>query len=421
MILRARVVLPVSRPPISDGAVVISGDRFVKVGRWRDISPDCQGEAVDLGEMILMPGLINAHCHLDYTGMAGQISPTKEFTDWIKSITTLKAHWNYTDYAQSWLSGAQMLLRTGTTTVADIEAVPELLPDVWSATPLRVFSYLEMTGIKSRRAPKAILKETASRIESLSGERGEAGLSPHAPYSTTSALLRLSAQIARERNWRITTHVAESAPEFEMFLQARGPMFDWLRRNERDMSDCGLGSPVEHLERQGLLAANLLAVHANYLAANDVELLAKRKVSVVHCPRSHAYFGHRQFPYDALAAAGVNVCLGTDSLASVNRIRSQPLELNLFAEMRAFANRYPSVPPQTVLDMATLSGARALGLPGEIGELTESAFADGVAIPFVGKLADVYEAVVHHSENVPAAMIAGQWAVKPEFLPRRDE
>src|SRR6266487_3666890 len=215
MILRARVVLPVTRPPIDDGAVLISGNRIRTVCGWRDLSVRAGEQVVELGDTVLLPGLVNSHCHLDYTDLAGEIPATKLFTDWIKSITTAKAGQIYADFAQSWLRGAHMRLRTGTTTVADIETVPELLPEVWLATPLRVFSFLEMTGVKSRLEPGVILDEATRKIECLPASRGGAGLSPHAPYSTMPQLLRLSAAVARKRAWRLVTHVAESDLEFD--------------------------------------------------------------------------------------------------------------------------------------------------------------------------------------------------------------
>jgi cytosine/adenosine deaminase-related metal-dependent hydrolase len=306
-----------------------------------------------------------------------------------------------------------MLLRTGTTSVADIEAVPELLPEVLQATPLRVFSFLEMIGIKSQRQPRAIVEEAVARIEALKAGRGGVGLSPHAPYSTVPELLRLSAETARRRRWRLATHVAESALEFEMFTRGRGPMFAWLQRSGRDMSDCGLGSPVRHLERCGALSERLLAAHVNYLAPGDAALLAKRKVHVVHCPRGHWYFRHDPFPLRRLARAGVNVCLGTDSLASVQKPRRQSVELNLFEEMRALARNEPALSAWKILRMATLNGATALGLGGQIGELAPGCFADLISLPFTGKAADVYEGVLHHTGNVAASMIDGQWAVEP--------
>jgi cytosine/adenosine deaminase-related metal-dependent hydrolase len=307
-----------------------------------------------------------------------------------------------------------MLVRTGTTTVADIEAVPELLPEVWQTTPLRVFSFLEMTGIKSRRQPNLILREAVEKIDSLKAGRCRAGLSPHAPYSTMPGLLRLSAEAASEQPWRLTTHVAESEEEFEMFQHARGTMYEWLKRNERDMSDCGLGSPVQHLERNGYLRENLLAVHVNCLASGDAELLSRRGVGVVHCPRSHAFFKHHKFPREELIKAGVNLCLGTDSLASVKKTRGQELELNLFAEMQTLAAEAPGLSPGAILQMATVNGARALGMNGEIGELSEGAFADLIAIPFTGRLDTAADVVIHHSGNVAISMIDGRWAIGPE-------
>src|ERR1035441_729922 len=413
LLLRARIVLPVSQPPIREGAVLVSGKRIAAVGRWSELSANRRCKTVDLGEAVLMPGLVNAHCHLDYTDMAGHFPPPKVFADWLKLITETKAGWNYSDYAESWLNGARMLVRTGTTSVADIEAVPELLPKVWGGTPLRVFSFLEMIGIKGHRQPQAIVQEAVERIDSLKGFRGRPGLSPHAPYSTVPKLLRLSAQAARRREWRLTTHVAESAMEFEMFARGRGEMFDWLQRSGREMSDCGLGSPVRHLERCGALSERLLAAHANYLANQDAALLAKRNVHVVHCPRCHSYFNHDPFPLRRLVRAGVNVCLGTDSLASIYKARRQSVELSLFEEMRALSRNEPSLSARKIVRMATLNGARALCMGGQIGELAEGAFADLVVLPFAGKSADIYAAVLHHQGDVAASMVAGQWAIAP--------
>src|ERR1700683_3509581 len=189
MILRARTVLPVTQPPIENGAVAISGNKIRAVSAGTDFHPAADEEIFDLGEVILLPGLVNTHCHLDYTDMAGQLAPPKTFTEWIPLIMAAKSAWTYSDYARSWLNGAKMLLRTGTTTVADIESLPDLLPDVWDATPLRVFSFLEMTGIRAQRSPGEILREAVEKIDSLHHARNRAWLSPHAPYSTLPELL----------------------------------------------------------------------------------------------------------------------------------------------------------------------------------------------------------------------------------------
>jgi aminodeoxyfutalosine deaminase len=174
MILRARTVLPVSAPPVKNGAALVAGNRIRAVGSWADLKSEAGEEIYDLGEVVLLPGLVNAHCHLDYTGMAGELPPPKTFIDWIPLITAAKTAWSYSDYAHSWLRGAHQLARNGTTTVADIEAMPDLLPEVWDATPLRVISFLEMTGIRARRQPKEILREALEKIDSLSHARSSA-------------------------------------------------------------------------------------------------------------------------------------------------------------------------------------------------------------------------------------------------------
>ncbi|MGZ5544881.1 MAG: amidohydrolase family protein, partial [Limisphaerales bacterium] len=170
-LLRARIVWPVSLPPIENGAICIRDGLIEDVGSWADLARRWAGWHVDdLGEVALMPGLINAHCHLDYTGMAGMIPPpssSANFPDWIKSILSLKAHWSYTEYAASWLKGAKQLLDSGCTTVFDIEAVPELLPEAWGSTPLRVVSFLEMTGVRSGHLPERILQETTQQRERI--------------------------------------------------------------------------------------------------------------------------------------------------------------------------------------------------------------------------------------------------------------
>jgi cytosine/adenosine deaminase-related metal-dependent hydrolase len=410
MILRAAWILTMIGPPLPQAAIRIHNGLIQEVAPWRDLPPKPGEPVLDLPQALLLPGLINAHCHLDYTHMAGLLPPQRRFTDWIKLITATKAEWTLDEFRNSWLTGATMLLRNGTTTVADVEAVPELLPDCWSRTPLRIVSFLEMTGIRARRDPHQVLDETLAILQRLPQGRSRAGLSPHAPYSTRPALLTLVASIARKKRLHLTTHVAESEEEFQMFRHARGPMYEWLLRNERDMSDCGSLTPIQHLYHAGLLGPNLLAVHANYLGPGDAALLAQHHVTVVHCPRSHRYFGHQPFPWRRLLRAGVNLCVGTDSLATVLKQGRQPLELSLFEELHELRQRQPWLSPPQLLRMVTLHPARALGLQGKAGQLTRGAWADLIALPAEGirTARDVWHAAVEHRGPVLATFIAGQ-------------
>ena len=431
MIFRARIVLPISRPPIDKGAVEISGGRIVFVGSWDEITS--RHDVVDLGESILLPGLVNAHCHLDYTGLEGKIPPGAPFPDWIKLLIGLKNSWTEDDYRRSWLEGARMLAETGTTTVADIETVPAVLKDTLPIIPLRVYTFLEVLGPRNgplspdeilRQAlgavpfPEAIHRQTALEDRRAPYAVGGVnpgwrfGLSPHAAYSTTPGLMEACRKAAAVNGWRTTSHVSESEAEFEMFMHGRGPMYDWLK-GQRDMGDCGHGSPLRCYERSGLIGESFLAVHMNYLWHDDAGILGRHRASVAHCPRSHRFFRHRSFPRRALEEAGVNICLGTDSLASVEEPREGLTELSMFTEMRTMASWDTMISAEDILRMATINGAKALGLGGLIGEITPGGFADLIAIPCGEKSMAAYEAVVHHPGPVLGAMVGGRWVVPP--------
>jgi cytosine/adenosine deaminase-related metal-dependent hydrolase len=196
-------------------------------------------------------------------------------------------------------------------------------------------------------------------------------------------------------------HVAESEAEMQMYARRKGELFDWLAAI-RDMSDCGGTTPVQEVHRAGLLGPNLLAAHCNYVTDDDIKLVAKSGSSVVHCPSSHAFFGHRRFPYEKLTRAGVNLCLGTDSMATM-----RGRELNMLTEMQQFARVYASVSPVQVLQMATINGARALGMKGSIGELKAGASADFVVIPFSGSVVNC-EACIFDVTRPSQVIIGGQ-------------
>lgn len=421
MILRARIVVPRAGSVIENGAVRLKGDKITEVGRFGDIPPLTGEAVVDMAEQVLIPGLVNAHCHLDYTRMAGMIPPRKSFTEWIGAMNALKASWTLQDFQTSWLEGAHSLIASGTSTVADIECQPELPLLVLEQTPLRVHPFFEIIGIKRDHAPDSTMADTLNQFrEAIEQYPHIIGLSPHAPYSTTPGLMRLATQIARDHHWPIMIHVAESSEEYEMFMQAEGPLYGWLK-SQRDMSDCLDVTPVQHLASLGVLGKDVMAVHVNYLGRGDEELLARHEVSVVHCPRSHGYFQHRAFPFEQLSEADINICLGTDSMATVKAVSQEPLELNMFAEMREFAATHTLVSADRIFQMATLNGARALGLEGLVGELAPGAWADLSALPGQCGMDEIFEFIVNYQAKPSAVMIGGQWALPPSCNGRNPE
>lgn len=417
-LIRSRLLLPVTAPPVEDGAVLVSGDRILASGPWSELRQHPAEAILDLGEVVLLPGLINAHCHLDYTHFAGHLPPPRTFTEWIQGVLALKAQWSFSEYAASWLEGARQLLHSGCTTVLDLEAVPELLAETWKATPLRLISALELTGIRSGRHAGEILAEALARIDALDHPRHRPALAPHAPYSTRPELVRLAALAARERGLVATMHVAESDEEFEMFRNARGPMFQWLGP-QRDVSDCGRASPVRLVAEAGFLGDTTVLAHVNHLDHDDAPLLARSGATVVHCPRSHAYFQHAPFPLRTLLDAGVPVALGTDSLLTVRRTGRDLPRLDLRTDLAAALRSFPALTPRDVLAMVTVTAARGLGHGDTLGTLRPGALADLVAFPHSGGPGEAEEALIHDSRPVAASLIGGEWAVPPASLHAR--
>jgi cytosine/adenosine deaminase-related metal-dependent hydrolase len=409
LILQARWIVPVNRPAIPHGALVCDAGRLIAVGPANEVLAAHPGPVIDLGDTLVFPGLVNAHCHLEYTGLAGLLTPPRTFPDWIKGILAAKSNCSDAELDASWRLGAQQLLASGTTTVVNIESMTTGLAERRAHTPLRVHSHVELTGVRGQKDPLELVANAVELLGSLSTDRGGIGLSPHAPYSTLPALLEAAAAVSRNLGWPLSSHLAESWSEFEMFMYRRGPMFDWLHA-QRPCEDCGLGSPIQHAARHGLLGTRLLAIHANYLWNDDASRLAASGSTVVHCPRSHEYFRHLRFPSDVLTAAGVNLCLGTDSLASVRTEPGQRPVLSLFDELAMLSARDATLDAETCLRLVTVNGARALGLTGEIGELSPGARADLVVLPAAALGLSPEEAFVAHRGPVLATLIGGEWA-----------
>lgn len=426
MIIRARTVVTMHQAPIENGAVAVSGNRIVDVGRFDEIKTRNTGETLDLGEQTLLPGLINAHCHLDYTCLRGKIAPQKSFTDWVRTINEEKAKLAPEAYAASINNGFEEAKRFGTTTIANLTAFPELIPQITAAIRTRWFA--ELIDI---RAPERANEVVDAAIEALrsslecadmsalskrSRSRGIAalqnwGLAPHALFTASENLYRRCEQVAQRDNILLTTHLAESREEMAMFRHASGTLYDFLKMLGRPMDDCGHGTPLEHFLKFRDCSTALrsarndrawLIAHLNELTDTDFDLLERSNSGfhIVHCPRSHEYFGHSPFAFDRLRSLGVNICLGTDSLASNET-------LSLFDEMRAFQSTFPNVSPEEILQMATVNPARALRRENALGRIRPRSEADLIALP-CSTSEDVFEQILAFHAPVSWSMVNGE-------------
>ena len=371
MIIRARTVVTMDGAPIENGAVAVSGNQIADVGKFDQIRARNAGEIVDLGEQALLPGFINAHCHLDYTCLRGKIPPQKSFADWIRAINAEKAKLSSNDYIASLNDGFAEAKRFGTTTIANLTAFPDLVPKI--SAPIRTWWFAELIDVRAPERSNEIVDLTIGSLKSTPNW----GLAPHALFTASKNLYSHCEEVARREDILLTTHLAESLEEMETFRDASGPLYEFLKSIGRNMSDCGRQTPLELFVGApgGRALPHWIVSHLNELTESDFDLLerSERRFHVVHSPRSHDYFNHSRFPFERLRALGFNICLGTDSLASNE-------SLSLFDEMRAFRRSEPGISPDKILKMVTVNPARALRQENTLGRIRRGFRADLLAV-----------------------------------------
>ena len=404
MLILASVVLPISAKPIPDGAVRVHDSQITEVGTQSELTALPGEEILRLEGQILLPGLINAHCHLDYSCMRDAIARPKSFSAWIKKLNSIKRQLSDADVLESIARGTEEAQLFGTTSVCSMAAFPELMSRV-PESPIRVWWFYEMIDIKHRVTSEELVAGALSFFDQKQDPLCSFGLNPHAPYTASLLLYRMARTCAAANNMLLTTHVAESAGESEMFRHARGDLFEFLNEIDRPMHDCGHDSPFGWLWRNGAINGDWILAHMNELESSDFALLEMLPPDalphVVHCPGSHAYFGHRPFAFSRLKQLGVNVCIGTDSLASTNT-------LSLFEELRRLSNLEPSLGADELLETVTIAPAKALQKRDKLGCIKPGALADLIAVPGTGSLSEPAAEVVNHRGPVSWMMVNGR-------------
>ncbi len=439
-ILRARYVFPASGDPIPDGAVCMEGERIVACGAG--VSPagcfaggtPAPQEIRDLGNVAILPGLINAHVHLDFSDLPAPLGYRGiQFVDWIRHVMAFRQRPTSID-RQPVSLGLDESLRGGVTALGDI--VQPVQPLV--ASPIEVTALLELIAPTADRVAAAVelakshvdMRGTASVrpvgqtflsarcVASSQADRnvcptaGESvrptvsnvGLSPHAPYSVHPDLLGAVVELSQRYKVPVAMHLAESREELELLQHGRGPLRNFLEELgawDATAIPCG-ARPLDYL-RLLADAHRALVVHGNYLDDEEIAFLgaAADRMSVVYCPRSHDWFAHRDYPLEKLLAAGVTVALGSDG-------RGSSPDLNLLSEMRFAAQKHPGVPLADFLKMATINAARALGRETEIGSLAAGKRADLAIVALPDRwAADPHELLFDPAASVVACYCRG--------------
>ncbi|HZT81092.1 MAG TPA: amidohydrolase family protein [Gemmataceae bacterium] len=408
--LTARWVFPVAGPPLQRGTVTIDGGRITAVEPHGTRAAD-----VDLGNAAVLPGLVNAHTHLDLSGARGLAPPAPSFTarlfqriahgsetnftSWLRKVVAFRRSRTPDEVQADIRAGQEECLRSGTTLVGDIASGGASWEALANAS-LRAVVFFELLGVTEERAERAAGAAKDWLISRQATPTCRPGISPHAPYSVRAGLFGDAIALAHNHQIRLAMHLAETAAEGELLQRRRGPFVAFLKELGAWDPEGLLKGPPTRALRLWSLPIPALFIHANFLPPTAA---VSRLTTIVYCPRTHAAFGHPPHPFRDFLRRGVRVALGTDSLAS------NP-DLDLLAEARFVHKHYPDVPGDVLLRMATLSGAEALGWADETGSLEPGKSADLVVLPLPdADAADPHELVFASSLPVRAVLFRGRW------------
>ncbi len=386
---RARWLVPICEPPIRDGWVAIDRGRIVAYGR--PAPGDTQGE-LDLGDVAILPGVVNAHTHLELSYLRDQVDPSADFVTWIRGVVAARRQRPDPKSAEI-MSGVEAAIAEsmacGTAIVGDISNTLVTF-DPLARSALAGVVFYELIRFAAQGAERVV----ADAMRQLDGlvptDLVRAGLAAHAPYSVAPLMFRaIRAAARRDPLAPCSVHLSESVEEVEFIRTGSGPWRTFLEEVRAwDAAWVPPGvSPVQFLEDCGFLDARVLAVHGVQMSPDDLRRLEARGVTLVTCPRSNGHTGAGAPPLEDFYASGVRVAIGTDSLAS------SP-DLNVFAELATMRALAPSIPATSLLESATWQGARALGFDADFGTIEPGKRARLLAVAMPPGTTDVEEYLV---------------------------
>ena len=355
---RADWVLPVGQPPVPDGVVVV-GENEIK-----DVMPSSSNTLpiIDLGRAAIIPGLVNAHTHLEFSDLEAPLGqPGIEFTEWISKVVQHRAGQHPAVSKQFAIQrGLIELIESGVVAVGEIASTPVELGD-YQVSGIDVQVFHELLGPNTSDNPRLAGCQTFLSSPSPGISKG---LSPHAPYSVSSKLMNHAVKLANAHGLPIAMHLAETPQERELLEHQSGPFVGLLQHlGTWDPNDFGEDRQTWHyLERLSQISRGLL-IHGNYLTDKELDWISQQAgLHVVYCPRTHRFFEHASYPLQAMLDRSINVAVGTDSRAS------NP-NLNLFEELKFISSQFNDLDPMQVLRLGTLNGASALGMEQRFGTL----------------------------------------------------
>ena len=394
LIYSTRWVLPIASAAIQNGAVAIDGSTIVGFGSHADIVTRFPGAQVsDFGNAVILPGLVNAHSHLELTVMRGFLEREEsDFFAWLKKLTIARGAMTSDELFASAMFGAIEAARAGVTCLADASSSALEVMKAVQQIGLRAIVYQESFGPDPIFAGDnmAQLNDQLSQLRDLETNLLRAGVSPHAPYTVSGLQLELISRLAIEHKLPLMMHAAESAAEKSFLLDGSGLFADGLSKRGIDWQPPGI-STMQYLKRHGIFETKPLLAHCINVDDADLELIGESGAGIAHCPKSNAKLGHGRAPFAKFLSHEINTGLGSDSVASNNTcdILEEARFATLLARTALHDDSFsgglpPAVTADQALFAATLGGARALGLDDQVGGLAEGMQADLIAVSLDG-------------------------------------
>ncbi len=388
-IFTARWLLPIAAPPLAHGAIAVQAEQILAVGAREELQAQFPAAPMhDFGAAAILPGLVNVHSHLELTAFRGRLEEP-HFQRWIAHLVQLKSErMTSDDLLASARLGCIEAIRAGVTTLGDTAEATATV-EALIESGLRGVVFQECFGPRVEQADasvQAIEQKLWKLREQVSAAKADArvrlGVSPHAPYSVSDRLFAQVAELSFEMSLDIAIHTAESQDEVKLLRDGTGAFAESLNRRGIEFTAPGC-STVKYFQQLGVLDAAPLLIHCVTVNDEDIALLKAAGARVAHCPKSNAKFGHGIAPLTTMLWEGLQVGLGTDSVASNNAC--DLIEEARFCALLHRANQRDPILPilldaNAMLQMITLDGARALSLDQNIGSLAAGKQADLIAI-----------------------------------------
>ncbi len=390
----AKYLLPINERPIKGGCLVLDKDKVIALGNYADLKREYPDAPIDdLSQYIILPGFVNCHTHLELSPLKNKIEWKGSFANWIKEVGKLKRELSEELIIQGVQEAIQDLWESGVVAVGEISS-EYLSYQSLAQSSLHGKVYWEYISLRSEdlNSRFSVLKDSMREDIQANSIMG-VGISPHSSYTLSHDAWQKVNQYIQEKDYPTAIHVGESIEEQEFFANRRGSLFQFINGISQVPEEVYHTTPLSYLHSKGYLIKDNVIIHMNIMDDRDVQILKNLNLSVIHCPLSHDYFNHPPFKLDTLMDQGVNIALGSDSLASNHT-------LDFFEELRRMVRNYPDLSMERLIRMATLSGAQALRLKEGFGEINAGQPYGLIGIRHPDPVTNPYETVIYNESPV---------------------